>query len=600
MSIEEPASEPIGTTPVIPAVETPVTGPGRSRARWLVAGGVTLAVVAVAAAATLMLTGSSGTPDVLAWVPSDSVAYTELRLDLPGDQQAALAKTMSAFPGFADQAAFNTKLGEALDSLVHRATNSKQGYLADIAPWFGGQLSVSVGPIPTSADASAARGLLLASVKDATKAAAWANMTLSQTGATSTTETYAGITITIVTPPASAGTTMAGEKAAWASLGPVIALGDLASVKASIDTGGKKGLTTNAQFQTAAASITGDRLAFAYVDTASVAAGAKALAGSAAASAMPSIPAVFGDVQVPWVAMALRAQDGGFVVQTRMPHVAMLGAGGSGDAQLPSVVPADTALLVEGRTVGETLERLKTTLAADPSMADGVKQIDKTLALVGGFGGIVDWMGEVGVAVTRDGSTVSGGLVVVPSDSAAATRLLTQLKAAITLAGASSGSAGVKDETYKDATITTLDLSSLGPLVSGLAGGALGGSTGGVTPSIPANLFLSYAATDKVVVFGPDVAFIKAVLDARTGASLAGTDRFKAAIAATGAATGGLIWVDVSALRDLAETHIPSADQSAYTADFKPYLDAFDSVIGTFSPGSTIDSGTLDIRLRKP
>ena len=42
---------------------------------------------------------ASGTPSVLAWTPADSVAYTELRLDLPGDQQAELAEVMQRLPG---------------------------------------------------------------------------------------------------------------------------------------------------------------------------------------------------------------------------------------------------------------------------------------------------------------------------------------------------------------------------------------------------------------------------------------------------------------------------------------------------------------------
>ena len=147
-------------------------------------------------AAAALLTGASGTPDVLAWTPADSVTYAEARLDLPGDQQAELAKVLSAFPGFDDQAAFPTKLNEVLDQLVGKASDGKQSYTADIEPWFGGQLVVSLGAVPTSADASKARCLALASVKDAAKASAWAASTLQTAGATSTTETYNGVTIT--------------------------------------------------------------------------------------------------------------------------------------------------------------------------------------------------------------------------------------------------------------------------------------------------------------------------------------------------------------------------------------------------------------------
>jgi hypothetical protein len=602
MSIQDPIQGSVETVPVAASV---ATRPGRSRGRWLVAAAVTVVVVAVAVVATLLMTGAAGQPDVLAWAPTDSVVYVEVRLDLPGDQAAALAKTMSAVPGFADQAAFPTKLGEALDQLVKKATTDKQSYLADIAPWFGGQLSVSMGPLPATADARAARGLVLASVKDGAKAAAWATAALTAAGVTTTAETYNGVTITTFAPPAAATSKMAGATVAWASLGPVIALGDPASVRAAIDTGGKKGLATNAQFTAAAATITGDRLVFAYVDVAGVTAGAKALAGTAAASAMPSLPAMVTNLAAPWVAVAIRAQDGGLVVQTRMPHVAILGTGASGDARLPAALPAGTVALVEGRSVGETLERLKAAAAADPGLAPTVKQLDTTIGIIGGgFGGIVDWMGEAGVAVVRTGTSATAGLVISPTDRAGPDRLLAQLRAVIALAGGAAGANALTDTPYAGSTITTIDVSSLGPLLSGLASGVLGGGTGGTSggslPSIPANLKLSYAVTDKVVVLSPDVAFVKAVLDAGTGGTLAASDRFKAASASAGSAGGAFLWLDAAGARDLVASMVPSADRTTYTADFKPYLDSLDSIIGTFSPGASIDSGTLDIQLRKP
>src|SRR3954467_14684025 len=189
------ATAPVATTPVAAARR-----PGRSPIRWLLAAVVTLAVAGTAAAATLLLTGSSGDPAVLAWTPKQTVAYTELRLDLPGDQSAELAKVMQAFPGFDDQAAFPTKLNEALDQLVKGATDGKQSYTEDIAPWFGGQISVSVGALPKAGDASNTRVLLLISTRDAAKAQAWADEYVKQDGATISTETYNGVTITTGTP----------------------------------------------------------------------------------------------------------------------------------------------------------------------------------------------------------------------------------------------------------------------------------------------------------------------------------------------------------------------------------------------------------------
>src|SRR4051794_32576716 len=191
------AATPVPTTPV--AAGSSSRG-GRGRLRWLLVGLVALGVAGTAGGATLLLTSDTAAPAVLTYAPADSVAYTELRLDLPGSQQAELAKVMSAFPGFDDQAAFPAKLNEALDQLVGKASDGKQSWTTDIDPWFGRQLSISVGPLPTSAEAGKARrGLLLASVTDVAKAQAWATKLTADHGATTSTETYNGVTITTVT-----------------------------------------------------------------------------------------------------------------------------------------------------------------------------------------------------------------------------------------------------------------------------------------------------------------------------------------------------------------------------------------------------------------
>ena len=46
---------------------------------------------------------------------------------------------LSAFPGFADQAALDAKLDETLDQLVAGGRATEQTYTADIEPWFGGR-----------------------------------------------------------------------------------------------------------------------------------------------------------------------------------------------------------------------------------------------------------------------------------------------------------------------------------------------------------------------------------------------------------------------------------------------------------------------------
>ena len=129
--VPHPATDAAETTstevPVAPIATTPLATSGgsragarprRSRVRWLVAGVIVALVVGITAVATLSLTGASPTSTVVGYVPADSVAYGELRLDLPGDQRQEVGEFLSKFPGFADQAALDNKLDEVLDRLL--------------------------------------------------------------------------------------------------------------------------------------------------------------------------------------------------------------------------------------------------------------------------------------------------------------------------------------------------------------------------------------------------------------------------------------------------------------------------------------------------
>jgi hypothetical protein len=570
--------------PTAPVATSTAPRGKRGTLRWLVAGLVVLLVAGAAAAGTMLLTSDSGDPAVLTYAPADSTFYTELRLDLPGSQAQELPEVMSAFPGFDDQAAFPVKLDEVLDRLVSSATDGAQTWTGDVDPWFGRQLSVSAGPLPDSLEDAAAtgRGLLLASVTDAAKAEAWLTRLAANEGATTTTETYNGVTITLVTPKDQA----MADVPAWAITGPVLAMGDVASVKAAIDTNGTTGLNTDEQFQTASASVSGDRLAFTYVDVEALVDGAQALAG-AAAQPMPSLPAALTDLTVPWFVSTLRAEDGAFVVESRNPHLEALGEPKSSDSTLASVLPPTTVLLAEGHDVNEALTRAKDQLAAQPELADEVKEVEDALKLVGGWDAVVGWMGEVGVAMTRDGEDISGGLVVAPTNAEDPQRLLDQLQGFLTLAGGGSGIT-VTTEDYNGTPITIVNLGDLGALAGAATDGAL---------DAPADLTISYAVTPEVVVIGYGTDFTKAVLDARGGESLADTARFAAALEQAGTTHSALVWLDVAGLRGVAESMLPADQKAEYEKDAKPYLDAFDSVIGTFAPAADLDRGTVIIRV---
>jgi len=194
----------------------------------------------------------------------------------------------------------------------------------------------------------------------------------------------------------------------------------------------------------------------------------------------------------------------------------------------------------------------------------------------------------VGIAVTVDGDKVAGGIVATPLDPAAPGRLFSQLRGFLQLAGGSSGIT-VTEESYAGETIVVIDLGDIGSLAGAATGGAV---------TVPGNVQIAYAVTNDVVVLGYGTDFVKGVLDARTGDSLAKTDRFKAALNQADKENAALLWLDVAGVRSFAESQIPAADKATYQADAKPYLDAFDSVIGTYAPGETLDGSTLVIHMR--
>src|SRR5215203_2949757 len=138
------APGPVPASPVLPPSK-PRSG---GRLRWAAGLAVVALVILASAAVAALVTGQTSSSTVLGYVPAGTTAYGEVRLDLPGDERAATGAFLSKFPGFADQAALDSKLDEMLDELVKGATANEQSYTADIKPWFDGELAFSVGALP--------------------------------------------------------------------------------------------------------------------------------------------------------------------------------------------------------------------------------------------------------------------------------------------------------------------------------------------------------------------------------------------------------------------------------------------------------------------
>ena len=143
------ATEPVGgtagagsaTTPAGSEPAAPAAGRPKGLVRWGVALlGVALLVGAVSVAAAFLAAGAA-TSVVQGWLPNDTVAYLELRADLPGDQRAKMGDILAKFPGFADQASLDAKIDEALDRILEQ---SGVDWTTDVKPWLGGEVGLGV------------------------------------------------------------------------------------------------------------------------------------------------------------------------------------------------------------------------------------------------------------------------------------------------------------------------------------------------------------------------------------------------------------------------------------------------------------------------
>jgi hypothetical protein len=559
-AVQTPAAEspnqpaPTQTT----AVQTPrSSGNGL---RWAVALVVTVLVVGIAAAAFVLLAGQTSPSKLIGYAPNDAVVYGELRLDLPGDQREKLGDFLSKFPGFADQSTLDAKLDDALDRIVRAATNGKQDYTTKIKPWFGGQMAITVGKLPSPNAASDARGLVILSVTDAAKARAWFDALTSDLP--KTTESYNGVDLVLT----GEGT----KKAIFGVSGDVMLAGDEASVKAAIDSKGGGGFGANERFRNSLSSVRGDSLGYFFVDGQAYGDWFGELSKTAA-SPVPGLDSLMRRFLPSWMLFRIQAHGDAVAVEGVFPSLATEVKRENRVGAIAPHVPASTIAFVDGHDYGAGLLELIDVYRNNPSTQEAFKQIDQAVAIVGGFDTLLGWMRDASIVVTRDGATVHGGLVFTATERAAADRFLATVRSFAVLGGGQAGIT-VRDESYNGATITTIDLGDLRDL-AGMAG--MRGSM-----PIEGHLEIAYASTADVVVIGVGDAFVKSVLDAGSGSSLADVDRYKALLARVGDRNLGAGFVDITAVRELLETHAATQPRfGEYLRDYKPYLVPFDAYV---------------------
>ena len=591
----QPYEPAVAWAPAVPVSTAPARRRG-GRLRWAAAIAIVAVILGASAAVAALITNGQAQSTVLGYVPPGSIAYGEVRLDLPGDQRQAVGAFLSKFPGFHDQAALDTKLDEILDQFIKKATNDRQTYTADIKPWFGGEIALTVGPLPPASSMSdpatvtnALRALALLSVTDPAAADAWIDKTIAASGAKTTTETYNGVSLTIL----AEGT---GPKIAYAVIGDkVAAFGDLTSVKAAVDTGGKSGFAAEPGPKAALASSTGDHVGFVYLALEPLLDWSTEL-NKAAASQSGATGAVLDDsvkkLLPAWTAGWLSFDNDAMVIESTAPKAQTpIGPTENRTSTLARHIPSTAIATSISNDLGKTIDQALTLYASQPTYKGMLDQVDKALGLVGGRAGAIGWIGDTALVVNDAGGTPEGGIVIAPTDKAAAERLSAALQAVVGLGGASQGIT-IRDESYNGTTITIVDLGDASKLS--------GGADSMVIPLPTGHVEIAYAVTDDVVVIGSGPAFVKHVLDTTEATSLASDPQYKRLADQAGPGTASA-FVDLAAVRGLAEKAMAAGNPSGvatYETDAKPFLVPFDALYASNSTSSDLNKSTVIITVK--
>jgi Protein of unknown function (DUF3352) len=538
---------------------------GANRARWAIGLGVAgLAIVAVIAA--ILMLGSRPTPPALTYIPGDAVVVAEFRPDLPGDQLQKLGNLLAHFPGFADQSTLPDKLDESFTQLLGRASGGSVDYTADIKPWLSGPAFVALLP-PSNATADNPMSFLRG-VASLTTTGTVACESLLE-GVAVTHETYRNLDLVIDPRGASACVTD----------GTQALIGDTASVRKALDTRADgTGVDKDATYQEARTSLEGDQLAALYMRGTGyqdMIEGMMELTPGMSDS-MACVPATFPG----WLVQGLRAEDDSIVLDTvaevapaptagATPVPSLLPFAAAHQSEIMPFAPANTIVLFESQGIGVTVQNTLAQLRTCPMYGQALDVLNGT----GDPAELVGWIDDVGLIVVNGDGGVTGGLVVVAKDAAAASERVGALKGLISLA-AMSGAAGIDstDTTIAGVTVTTVTISNL----DGMAPGQF---PPGFLPEDGAIEF-SIAAKDRVILLaaGAGDTFMSAALSVQAGAGLVDQAGYKTATSRALSASQMTFYVAIRDIVGIVEPLIPADARARWESEIKPYFAPFQAL----------------------
>ncbi len=533
--------------------------------RWVVALLVTIAMlVATTGVVVFAQTGSSGGP---AFAPATTVAWAELRLDLPGNQEEELSALLGHLPGFADPAALHAKVNELLDQVVSEVSSGGASWTGDVDPWSNRQFGLALLEIPASVTSGSGSSeppsmVIGLGVKDRT--ALEARLASFLTQAPISTEQYAGATVTTV-----------DDDVSYAVTDQYLLVAPRAAdVKASLDVlaGTAPGLAEDDAFAVAAQRIPADRLGAFYFSLSAL----RPLIESQLAGQPGSAVALDMLDQIPaWVSGYSQAASDHLTIATDMQAPASLPLPSMRETDLASRFPSGALVYLELRDLGRTfhagIEALLSQVPADD--AQGLAQVEQMLGAP--IEELLDPVEDVALGVSVTGGTVDAGIAATLSDPAAAQTRVTSLLALVRLFATQSG-ATVSEAQVAGVPVTTITL----PDADGMRAFAAP-----IEPSV------SVAIADDHLYIGLGD-FVERALTQDGTASLASDARFVRVVGAAGTPNSGFAYVDIAGAQALFESMGAPDDQ--YRTDVKPWLDALDAlVLSSAASDDTLSSKVL-------
>jgi hypothetical protein len=547
-----------------------------SGVRWAIALGGIAVVIGVTVAILALASNRSPSSIAVGYMPTDTISYTEVRFDLPGDQRAKLASALSTFPAFADQAALQPKLYDIFDRIVLAISQGKQSYTADIDPWFSGQIAMGSGAF-SAADTSllgsspfGSSGLIVITIKDQAKATDWIKK-LGPAGGSAETP-YNGATIY--------GNVGGGSGSIVVAVtDKVILAGPEASVRAAIDSKGDGKLADDAEFKAALGTVSSDYVVFAYTEYRASLQSAIDVMGAGSGLQQTTVDDELLLLVPTWEAAYLRFENDSLVGQAAFPSIDFGFEAKNKRSTLINHAPASTLFYAESHDIGAALTAMIDKFRDMPDLRQGFSQVEQAAGIFGGFTGILGWWGDVSVVVSKgpDGS-IGGGVLIAPTDAIKAKATFDTLRSFVVLAGQGAG-IELRDVQHGSTTVTVLDFTQAA------------GANAGLPPGVKAEL--AFAVRDDVVVVGYGEAWVNSILDAGPGTSLADNERFKALLKRVGEENIGLSFVDINGIREvvepLAKEDVDAENWAFYQREILPYVEHLDAFISSAKVDGDID-----------